>query len=130
MTTDLEWGGSLFTVEAGATVEIVIEYDNSYPYSNIQFMIDSHLADGLTHSGNVTIGGFAFGANDNASTEVRPPEPDIPDIGGVEFEDADLDAVTVGGNTDIYITPKRRKTACMSPTANLCQIIRTSPSRA
>ena len=75
VTTDLEWGGSLFTVEAGATVEIVIEYDNSYPYSNIQFMIDSHLADGLTHSGNVTIGGFAFGANDNASTEVRPPEP-------------------------------------------------------
>lgn len=73
--TNLEWGGSLFTVEAGATVEIVIEYDNSYPYSNIQFMIDSHLADGLTHSGNVTIGGFAFGANDNASTEVRPPEP-------------------------------------------------------
>ena len=75
VTTDLEWGGSLFTVEAGATVEIVIEYDNSYPYSNIQFMIDSHLDDGLTHSGNVTIGGFAFGANDNASTEVRPPEP-------------------------------------------------------
>ena len=75
VTTDLEWGGSLFTVEAGATVEIVIEYDNSYPYSNIQFMIDSHLADGLTHSGNVTIGGFAFGANDNASSEVRPPEP-------------------------------------------------------
>ena len=75
VTTDLEWGGSLFTVEPGATVEIVIEYDNSYPYSNIQFMIDSHLADGLTHSGNVTIGGFAFGANDNASTEVRPPEP-------------------------------------------------------
>lgn len=73
--TNLEWGGSLFTVEAGATVEIVIEYDNSYPYSNIQFMIDSHLADGLTHSGNVTIGGFAFGANDNASTDVRPPEP-------------------------------------------------------
>ena len=106
VTTDLEWGGSLFTVEAGATVEIVIEYDNSYPYSNIQFMIDSHLADGLTHSGNVTIGGFAFGANDNASTEVRPPEPDIPDIGGVEFEDADLDAVTVGGNTDIYTTEK------------------------
>ena len=106
VTTDLEWGGSLFTVEAGATVEIVIEYDNSYPYSNIQFMIDSHLADGLTHSGNVTIGGFAFGANDNASTEVRPPEPDIPDIGGVEFEDADLDAVTVGGNPDIYTTEK------------------------
>lgn len=75
VTTDLEWGGSLFTVEAGATVEIVIEYDNSYPYSNIQFMIDSHLADGLTHSGNVTIGGFAFGANDNASSEVKPPEP-------------------------------------------------------
>ena len=75
VTTDLEWGGSLFTVEAGATVEIVIEYDNSYPYSNIQFMIDSHLADGLTHSGNVTIGGFAFGKNGNASTEVRPPEP-------------------------------------------------------
>ena len=106
VTTDLEWGGSLFTVEPGATVEIVIEYDNSYPYSNIQFMIDSHLADGLTHSGNVTIGGFAFGANDNASTEVRPPEPDIPDIGGVEFEDADLDAVTVGGNTDIYNAQK------------------------
>lgn len=75
VTTDLEWGGSLFTVEAGATVEIVIEYDNSYPYSNIQFMIDSHLADGLTHSGNVTVGGFAFGANDNASSEVKPPEP-------------------------------------------------------
>ena len=114
VTTDLEWGGSLFTVEAGATVEIVIEYDNSYPYSNIQFMIDSHLADGHTHSGNVTIGGFAFGANDNASSEVKPPEPDapdIPDVDGVDFTDVDMSAVNgAASGSGAYAVTKAEET--------------------
>lgn len=112
--TNLEWGGSLFVIQPETTSEIVIEYNNSYPYSNIQFMLDSHLQDSpAVHSGDVTVSGFAFGANEKVSTEITPPEGgdtpvtgDLPDTEGVEFSAVSVADITVGGNTEIYTVEK------------------------
>lgn len=77
VTTDLEWGGSLFTVGAGDTIEIVIEYDNKYQQASVQFMLDSASNGTPVTGGDVTISGLAFGANGNVYTgeTVLPPEP-------------------------------------------------------
>ena len=83
--TDIEWGGSYFTVEAGKTVTIQIVYDNAKTQSVIQFMIDSHMGTEETHSGNITIGELLFFGNGNETeypdapvVSVTPVEPEEP----------------------------------------------------
>ena len=59
--TDLQWGGSIFDgIAPGATVTIVITYDNEREPYMLMFMFDTHKGDTSTHSGNVTISEIAF----------------------------------------------------------------------
>ena len=58
--TDTEWGGSFFTIEAGATVTIQVVYDNARTLLAVQFMIDSSVGDATLRSGNVTISEMAL----------------------------------------------------------------------
>lgn len=57
--TDIEYGGSFFTVNAGATITAVVYYTGAP--TQVQFMIDSHVSDLETVSGSITISDFAFG---------------------------------------------------------------------
>ena len=59
--TDLEWGGSTFTVVAGATVAAVVNYDAVAKPTNVKFFFDSSVYnDTAVHSGDVTLSEMAF----------------------------------------------------------------------
>jgi hypothetical protein len=74
--TDLEWGGTTFTVAAGATVTCVVKYDNTRTLTNIMFYLDSSKWDDEgVHTGSVTINeiSFALEGNNEGSDPVLPP---------------------------------------------------------
>ena len=59
--TDLEWGGSVFTIEPGATATLEVIYDASKQPTNVKIMIDScTYDDSAAHAGNITISELAF----------------------------------------------------------------------
>ena len=63
MWTDPEWGGSHVTVPAGATLDIVVTYDNNTErgaVADLIFFVDSGRGDGETYSSDVTLSNFCF----------------------------------------------------------------------
>ena len=61
VSTDKEWGGSTFTIPAGATVEIVVNYDASAKPTNVKIMIDSSMyGNSNVFAGEVTISEINF----------------------------------------------------------------------
>lgn len=97
VNTDLEWGGSMFNIPAGATVEIEVVYDTSYGPSTLQFLIDTATyGDTATHEGDVTFSEMEF-SGEGEVTDPEPEEPITPPEGGTT--EVDLGAVKVEGNT-------------------------------
>lgn len=95
--TDLEWGGSMFNIPAGATVEIEVVYDTSYGPSTLQFLIDTATyGDTATHEGDVTFSEMEF-SGEGEVTDPEPEEPITPPEGGTT--EVDLGAVKVEGST-------------------------------
>lgn len=65
--TDLEWGGSTFTVQPGETADIAIEYDVERAPKGVLFFFDSaKYDDNGTHSGSVTVSEMAFSSGEVA----------------------------------------------------------------
>ena len=94
--TDLEWGGSMFNIPAGATVEIEVVYDTSYGPSTLQFLIDTATyGDTATHEGDVTFSEMEF-SGEGEVTDPEPEEPITPPEGGTT--EVDLGAVKVEVN--------------------------------
>ena len=61
VSTDTEWGGSMFVIEVGATVVIEVVYDASKLPTNFKFMIDScQWDDSESHAGSIFITDMAF----------------------------------------------------------------------
>ncbi len=98
--TDLNWGGSTFTVEAGNTIEIAIVYDNEREVKNIQFMIDSHVTTVENASGDITISDMTLftQADGEGETPEEPDEPVTPPTVSDEPANIDLSKATIGGN--------------------------------
>ena len=98
--TDLNWGGSTFTVEAGNTIEIAIVYDNEREVKNIQFMIDSHVTTVENASGDITISDMTLftQAVGEGETPEEPDEPVTPPTVSDEPANIDLSNATIGGN--------------------------------
>ena len=98
--TDLNWGGSTFTVEAGNTIEIAIVYDNEREVKNIQFMIDSHVTTVENASGDITISDMTLftQADGEGETPDEPEEPVTPPTVSDEPANVDLSKATIGGN--------------------------------
>lgn len=98
--TDLNWGGSTFTVEAGNTIEIAIVYDNEREVKNIQFMIDSHVTTVENASGDITISDMTLftQADGEGETPEEPEEPVTPPTVSDEPANVDLSKATIGGN--------------------------------
>ena len=75
--TDLEWGGSTFTVEPGATSTLVVVYDASKLPTNLKIFVDScQWDDSTAHSGNITISEMAFSGEyvpEEGGDPVDPP---------------------------------------------------------
>ena len=68
--TDLEWGGSTFVIEAGATATLEVVYDASKNPTNVKIFVDScQWDDSTSHAGNITISEMEF------KGETAPVEP-------------------------------------------------------
>ena len=91
VTTDLEWGGSMFNIQPGQTSLCEITYSEAI--SRLEWMIDSHVAG--EQSGNIVIKNLKFsGAEIDPEPTPEPtpaPEPvapaDVTDAQAVEFKD-------------------------------------------
>ena len=73
--TDLKYGGSTFTIAAGASAEIEVVFDAAKEAETLQFMFDSSTYDDASsHSGSVTLSEMSF-----AVVEEEEPgeEPEI-----------------------------------------------------
>lgn len=91
--TDLAWGGTSLTVDAGATTTLYLNYDPNTERgvpANLNVAFDSVWeASPAEHSGNVTISGFTF-------DYVEPPKaPEAPDVAPVDLGLVSTDIYTV-----------------------------------
>ena len=93
--TDLKYGGSTFTIAAGAAAEIEVVFDASKGAETLQFMFDSSTYDDASsHSGSVTLSEMSFAIVEEE--EEPEPEPVRVPIGT---------QATIGGNVgegDVY----------------------------
>ncbi len=70
--TDTTWGGSTFTIEAGATAVLEIKYDPSRKPTNLMIYADSSLyGNSSLFSGSITLSAASF-----ATAESVPPSED------------------------------------------------------
>ena len=91
--TDLQYGGSTFTIAAGASAEIEVVFDAAKEAETLQFMFDSSTYDDASsHSGSVTLSEMSFAIVEEAE------EPEQPDEEEMTETPIDLTQVTIGGN--------------------------------
>ena len=90
--TDLEWGGSVFEIPAGATAVLEVTYDASKLPTNVKIMVDScQWDDETSHEGKITISELAFAGEyipeegGDQPTEPPAPAPEFNDL-YVEFK--------------------------------------------
>ena len=116
--TDLQWGGSTFTIAAGQTSVLEVIFDASKGVNKVEFFFDTHVYQdgGNTHAGNVTLSEMAFvgvleGENDgpivspgtgNEGDEggegITPEQPETP-VSGDLTTTINGTEVTIAGNT-------------------------------
>lgn len=110
--TDLEWGGSTFTIEAGATAVLEVTYDASKLPTNVKiFVASSQWDDATAHAGDVTIAAMEFkgeyiseGGDDPAEPPVDPVEPPAEEL-VLNYWKSNDEVYTVNGNTIQYNGP-------------------------
>lgn len=105
--TDLEWGGSVFEIPAGATAALEVTYDASKLPTNVKIMVDScQWDDETSHEGKITISELAFageyipeeGGEEGGDEPVAPPADT-----GLQFNFwTSSDNYTVNGNNIKY----------------------------
>ena len=77
--TDLEWGGSSFVIEPGATAVLEVTYDASKLPTNVKIFVDSHQYDDTaTHAGNITFSSMTFKGSYDPQPEPTEPKPTEP----------------------------------------------------
>ena len=73
--TDLQYGGSTFTIAAGAAAEIEVVFDAAKEAETLQFMFDSSVYDDTdSHSGSVTLSEMSFAVVEEAEEPGEEPE--------------------------------------------------------
>ncbi len=84
--TDLEWGGTTFTIEAGATAVCEVTYDASKAPKRVKIFVDSSTYDdSAVHEGDITLSAMEF--KGEYTPDDNPPAP-TPEFEGlwVEFK--------------------------------------------
>lgn len=76
VTTDLVWGGSFFTIEAGATSELIVKFSGEV--EKLQLMLDSSRNDQGTYSGDITVEELKFAKVGEIEIPDDPTEPTEP----------------------------------------------------
>ena len=81
--TDLQWGGSQFTIAAGKTSTLEIYFDATKNVETLIIFIDSsdylEADQGIKHSGNITLSGVTFGKGTIPSKPEEPEQPSEPE---------------------------------------------------
>ena len=78
--TDLQYGGSTFTIAAGASAEIEVVFDAAKEAETLQFMFDSSTyGDENKYSGSVTLSEMSFAVVEEAEEPEQPGVPEIPE---------------------------------------------------
>ena len=96
--TDLEWGGSTFTIEPGATATLEVTYDASKKPTNVKIFVDSsQYDDTAAHAGDITISDVTF-----RGEYVPGDQPDEPVNEPKLSYWTSSEAYTVEGNTIRY----------------------------
>lgn len=100
--TDTTWDGTYFTVEAGKTVTVVIQYEpngqHGAPTELLFYCESAAYQDTNSYSGSVTIGEFIFGE--------LPKDPELPENATLTVTDADI----VSENDKAYFVLKGTST--------------------
>ena len=110
-STNLEWGGSTFTLAAGETYTIVIKYNAKYVPASLQIMLDSSINDDTaTHSGDVTISDITFSGeyvpedgDEEGGEEQTPVTPPAGDSVNLTFNSTDKYTVDKSGTASSSI---------------------------
>ena len=97
VNTDLTWGGSFFTIEAGETIIVAITYDTSKGPNTIRFFIDSSTSsNGTNTNGSVTFSEMKF----SGTGSYVPPEPPAVDDDSVAVTFTTDNNYTITNNDD------------------------------
>ena len=93
VSTDLQYGGSTFTIAAGASAEIEVVFDAAKEAETLQFMFDSSVYDDTdSHSGSVTLSEMSFAIVEEEEEPEQPGEEEMTET------TIDLTQATIGGN--------------------------------
>ena len=90
VTTDLEWGGSMFVIAPGATSLCEIKYTEAL--NRLEFMIDSHIAG--NQSGHVVLSDLKFAASSSGPVDPVEPTQVSLDFSGSGYECSTKDGVS------------------------------------
>ena len=94
--TDTTWGGSVFTIPAGATVTATVYFDNARIVKTLMFYFDSSKYDDKgTHTGSITLSECAFAKDEQGEQPEQPAEV-------ITMTEFDLSAATFNGETADY----------------------------
>ena len=103
--TDIEWGGSTFTVPAGATVVAKVVYNPSENPTNIKFFFDSSVyGDTVTHTGEVILSEMMFEGEAPAVDPNPGTDPEQSDFAKLSFDSNDVYTVTPSGQAVESVT--------------------------
>lgn len=114
VSTNLQYGGSTFELAAGATVQIIVQYDTSKVPTRLELMFDS--ADGTDKglAGDVTVSDlllFTYGELPEVpETPEEPEDPEDPEAPANAPTFVDMEDVTLQGsvveNNGLYTATK------------------------
>ena len=94
--TDLEWGGSMFTVAPKATITAEVTYDASKKPTLVKIFVDSHTYDDeASHSGNITFSNMAFSGEYVPGQKPSTPDVDVTGNSSLTFTAEENSGYTV-----------------------------------
>ncbi len=102
VSTDTDWGGSKFSIEAEKTIQIILKYDNARVPQSVQLLIDSAYGSADTHAGSVTVSDVLLFTHEAAEDPEGGETPELPTAPVTVPENAtsfDLSTATIEGNT-------------------------------
>lgn len=102
VSTDLNYGGSTFTLAAGKTAQIIVEYDTSRKPTELKLLLDSAYGTATGCSGDVTVSDlllFTYGELPEVpETPEEPEDPEDPEAPANAPTFVDMEDVTLQGS--------------------------------
>lgn len=99
VSTDTTYGGSTFTLAAGKTAQIIVEYDTSRKPTELKLLLDSAYGTATGCSGDVTVSDLLlFTYGELPEVPETPEEPEDPEAPANAPTFVDMEDVTLQGS--------------------------------